>query len=368
MKKTITIMICFSIASLFMTLSCMDENEIPEYNSGIGDQTGYPAPVWEVYLGSYSEPCNVWCVDVNNEYFLASGNNAVRHWFIGFYPQLKRTTGGLSGDVLSAAFVYPNQQYPILVGQEDGYLLRFRWIPIMGGEKRDTLNIKKTGEIPIHAIDVSNSDPQKCLIARYDTVEYWQTVLPKEFEKLKTYTIEQGVESNTYIWSIDFCSGDQYFITGGFDKNVYKWNISVQYSLFHFEDHSLEGLHPPSHKDRVRSVKVASNSSFVLSGGNDGKLKKWDLNGNLICTFNGHSDRPYGFISSITITDDNCTAVTGGDDGEIRVWDVQNNNAFAIAGFHVGGVHSVAILKGASGTNYILSSGADGKVKCWNIP
>ncbi len=98
----------------------------------------------------------------------------------------------------------------------------------------------------------------------------------------------------------------------------------------------------------------------ILTGSEDGTTRLWDLKGDLIQEFKGHTK---GVKSAIFLHDGN-KIFTGSDDGTIRLWDLKGiSNSLVFAG-HTGKVQSVCIftLRGFS----ILTVSEDSTIRLWN--
>ena len=65
------------------------------------------------------------------------------------------------------------------------------------------------------------------------------------------------------------------------------------------------------------SVAFSPNGKNLVSGGNDGKIKLWDLSTKEdICTRNGHS----GSVNALVFSLDGQIIISGGGDNMIKMW------------------------------------------------
>ena len=88
--------------------------------------------------------------------------------------------------------------------------------------------------------------------------------------------------------------------------------IDLQQDNQSMRTHTLTG-----HSDGVKSVLICPDGQTLISGGEDGTIKLWQLQtGELIRTLTGHT---YG-VKSLAICPDGQTLVSGGGDGTIKLW------------------------------------------------
>jgi WD40 repeat protein len=90
------------------------------------------------------------------------------------------------------------------------------------------------------------------------------------------------------------------------------------------------------HDDWINSVAISSDGNRVLTGSYDQTAKLWDLQGNLIGVFKGHS----GKVFSVAFSPDGQKVVTGSSDFTSRLWDL-NGNLLQIFKGHTSAVLSV---------------------------
>ncbi|MHC5775663.1 nSTAND1 domain-containing NTPase [Nostoc sp.] len=115
------------------------------------------------------------------------------------------------------------------------------------------------------------------------------------------------------------------------------------------------------HEDNVSSVAISADGETIVSGGNDGTVRLWNLQGQTLAEpLRGHE----GYVSSVAISADGETIVSGGYDGTVRLWNLQGQTLAEPLRGHEGSVNSVAIS--ADGET-IVSGGNDGTVRLWNL-
>ncbi|WP_390903805.1 nSTAND1 domain-containing NTPase [Trichothermofontia sichuanensis] len=78
----------------------------------------------------------------------------------------------------------------------------------------------------------------------------------------------------------------------------------------------------PGHQDLVAAIAVSPTGDLMVSGSWDGTLRLWDLAGNAIAEpFRGHTD----LITAVTFSADGAFILSASADGSLRLWDRYGN-------------------------------------------
>lgn len=112
------------------------------------------------------------------------------------------------------------------------------------------------------------------------------------------------------------------------------------------------------HTDIVNSVSFSPNGQFVATASRDRTAKLWDLQGNLITTLNGHAD----LVSSVAFSPDGNFLVTGSYDNTAKIWDRQGHELHNLQG-HEGPINTVAVSPDGQ---WIATASDDGTAKVWD--
>ncbi len=150
--------------------------------------------------------------------------------------------------------------------------------------------------------------------------------------------------------SVAISADGQTIVSGGTDGTVRLWNLQ-----------GLPLAEPlRGHEDNVNSVAISADGQTIVSGGGDGTVRLWNRQGlSLAEPLRGHQ----GVVLSVAISADGQTIVSGGGDGTVRLWNCQGLPLAETLRGHQGYVNSVAIS--ADGQT-IVSGGGDGTVRLWN--
>ena len=118
---------------------------------------------------------------------------------------------------------------------------------------------------------------------------------------------------------------------------------------------------PPGHTGVVRSVALSRDGKRVVSGGDDGTLRVWDLE-RMTCekVLEGLRDEP----RVVSLSGNGKRAVSGGVDGTVRVWDLETMTCEKVLEGHKGVVGSTSVSWDGKRA---VSGGVDGTVRVWDL-
>jgi sterol desaturase/sphingolipid hydroxylase (fatty acid hydroxylase superfamily) len=115
----------------------------------------------------------------------------------------------------------------------------------------------------------------------------------------------------------------------------------------------------PGHTNAVLSVAISAAGRRVLSAGEDGTVKVWDvLAGADVLTLKGHSGR----VQNVAFSADGKRIVSGGEDGTVKVWDAATGQEQLSLSGHPSAVFAVTI----SSDGQRIFSACWAAVKVWD--
>lgn len=115
------------------------------------------------------------------------------------------------------------------------------------------------------------------------------------------------------MYSISDLNGKPVFIVGTMGGTIHIWDAAKQKSVVKLQGHATA----------PKVFKYDKINSYLISGGEDTKIKVWDLRTNqrqALSTFKEH----LGIITCLDLSLDSKLLVSGAEDGSIKVWDMQN--------------------------------------------
>ncbi|MCP4042701.1 MAG: protein kinase, partial [Gammaproteobacteria bacterium] len=115
----------------------------------------------------------------------------------------------------------------------------------------------------------------------------------------------------------------------------------------------------PGHDSAVRTVCLNRNSSYALSGGDDGLIKLWATEkGNCIRVLRGH----LGPVTSLCFSNGGNFAFSGSEDHTVKFWDLDKSNCIQTFKGHTAGVTCVSL---SSDQRLAVSGGTDQTLRLW---
>jgi WD40 repeat protein/serine/threonine protein kinase len=153
------------------------------------------------------------------------------------------------------------------------------------------------------------------------------------------------------VQRVMFTSDAKRLISGGDDGTIRTWDIATGKELMKIN----------AHKSWITYIRIHPNGKQIASSSNEETVKLWDLdNGNLIRTFNGHTGR----VTCVDFSPDGNRLVSCSVDSTVRVWDVNTakeillltmpNKKFASVAFSPDGKKLVALtITGTDGNRFI---------------
>jgi hypothetical protein len=147
-------------------------------------------------------------------------------------------------------------------------------------------------------------------------------------------------------------------VSGGEDGTVRLWTLDGKPAAEPFKGHARG----------VRGVAFSPDGKRIVSGGEDGTVRLWTLDGKPAAEpFEGNA----GWIESVAFSPDGTRIVCGGGDGTVRLWTLDGKPAAGPLEGHARGVlghlHGVASVAFSPDGTRIVSGGEDGTVRLSGI-
>jgi WD40 repeat protein len=158
----------------------------------------------------------------------------------------------------------------------------------------------------------------------------------------------KGIRLAEYAYSID--SANKGILNN--IKRIYSDNIF--YTLIAKQEDAFA-----KQEDAIMAVAFSPDSKHILTGSGDGTARLWDIEGNLIKIFIGHS----GYVNSVAFSPDGHSILTGSSDRSARLWDVNGKVIMDFKG-HSMAVNSIAFSPDGK---KILSGSKDRTARLWDL-
>jgi WD40 repeat protein len=214
----------------------------------------------------------------------------------------------------------------------------------------------------VTAITMSR-DPQILVVGSNDeTISLWNQT---------GQLIEQPHAHKIAVEAVAVSLDGQIIASGGYDSLICLWD----------KHGNSIGSPLSGHEKSVTALAFSPNGQYLVSGSSDGTVRLWlTQNRVLHGTFRGHQEAPpvvqltadgrwMSFkggqeknVTSVAFSPDGQYIVSGGYDGTVRIWDLEGNSIGEPLKGHEKVVTSVAF---SSNGQFIFSGSDDGTVRIW---
>ena len=152
------------------------------------------------------------------------------------------------------------------------------------------------------------------------------------------------------VWALQGHPDGRRLISGGNDHKVKIWNLSQG-----------ECLRELSHPEGVYALAIAPDGVTLATGCWDRKIRLWNLDtGELQQTLDGHS----ASVWQVTFDPEGRYLYSSADDNQVRIWDLKSFSLRLCLEGHQNGVHALAL----SPVQPMLASGSwDRSVRLWSL-
>jgi TIR domain-containing protein/WD40 domain-containing protein len=177
------------------------------------------------------------------------------------------------------------------------------------------------------------------------TLKLWSLTSPRPVREFKAHDKE--------IWSVALLPGGRQALSASLDATMKLWDLaSPQQPLRTFP-----------YEARILAVAVTPNGKLAVSAAKD-VLQAWNIaDGAKLHPFEGHK----GEVNTVAIAPNGTQVVSGGDDGSVRLWELSSGrelHKLAGSSGHLGKVFDVAV---SPNSRVALSGGADRTAKLWDL-
>jgi WD40 repeat protein len=161
------------------------------------------------------------------------------------------------------------------------------------------------------------------------------------------------------VSSVSFSPDGQMLVSADASGIIKLWSIQGQ-ELKTITNSNLLSDEANKNPNWIESVKFSPNGKMIAAAGNDKKIKLWDLQGNLLQTFEGHNDKIY----SLDFNPDGQVIASGSADKTIKLWLVKNGKEFRTFKGHTSTIYQISLSPDGQ---TIASGSTDKTIKLWNV-
>lgn len=168
------------------------------------------------------------------------------------------------------------------------------------------------------------------------------------------------------LYGVDFSPDGEKIAAASQDGNVYLWNLAPSQAA---SGEKIDGELVATfggHSESVYDATFSPDGEIVVSASQDGRMKFWNLGGELLATVAG-DDRHSAAVTGVSFTADGKLAVSSSYDGTVKIWQVgeAGREVVLLKTWEFGaGVTGAAINQNG---RMIAASGADGNIKLWDL-
>ncbi len=183
-------------------------------------------------------------------------------------------------------------------------------------------------------------------------------------QNFKMWNKNTGKEINNIIAhqainSIALSQDKEILVTGGLDKTVKIWGLHTQEIR-----KTLTG-----HSEIISEVAISPDQKWIGSAAANtqakkGEIKIWDLEGALIYTLGWDTGGQSDAVHSIDFSPDNRYLVSGGEDGALKIWDLSTGKVWKNL---TEPYTNITKVRFSPNGDFIATASKDQTIKLWNV-
>lgn len=262
---------------------------------------------------------------------------------MGEHLQLITTATG-HGDWVTQLATTPDHPDVLLSSSRDKSMIIWRYDQNADGDKLIAMK-RLRGHGSFVSDCVISSDGQFALSSSWDkTIRLWDLEYGETTRQFKGHTKD--------VLSVAFSADNRQIVSGSRDKTIKLWN-TLGVCKYTIQD--------DSHDHWVSCVRFSpsTNNPVILSCGFDKVVKVWNLsNCKLKTNHMGHT----GYLNTVTVSPDGSLSASGGQDGKLKLWDLSDGKHLYTLSAN-GCINSLVF----SPNRYWLLEAANTTLKIWDL-
>lgn len=146
---------------------------------------------------------------------------------------------------------------------------------------------------------------------------------------------------------------DEVILSGWSDGKIRAFRVDNNSQLWQIDN---------AHKNGVTCIALSSNFKFIVSGGQEGEIRVWEIRSReLVAHLKEHTSK----VTKIIIFEDDIHMLSCSRDKSILCWDMKNQKRISNQTLRMGGINCISVNP-IDKMKY-LSVGQDRKVSFWDI-
>lgn len=152
------------------------------------------------------------------------------------------------------------------------------------------------------------------------------------------------------VTSVKIASNSRFVVSGGDEGELRVWELKTREMAAHLKEHQA----------RITEVRIFPNDMYAISASRDRCLKTWDLRGERRLT--QHREK-HGGINCLAVASNQTSVITGGQERTLTYWDLRMADPVRVVPLDEE-VFSVSI---DPSDRYFATAGSGLKVKLWDL-
>jgi len=260
--------------------------------------------------------------------------------------QLEKFSRGISDSLGLTSLTFSNDGKNIAAGDVLGTVTVWN----ENGAVVYVKDLTQSNEYPVVLVKFSENDSLLFASSYFSNLVFTETMEQKLTSQTSHYS---SFDESGLLHSVAFNPDASWLVTGGEDRRVRIWKTDGSFNQ------AFGG-----HKSEVTFVKFIENKNtqYVVSASVDNVIILWDMDGNIIQKFIGHTDQ----ITSIMLADDAASITTKSLDLTTRKW-MLNEPLKPILRSRQYGTDALLTASFSKEGDTIFTGSKDGKFAFWDL-
>lgn len=166
------------------------------------------------------------------------------------------------------------------------------------------------------------------------------------------YGAKRRCQTRPSAYPLAAAGSEDIIVAGCSDGRLMCWDVAQGQNLWHVDN---------AHKGGVTSVKLSSNVRFVISGGNEGELRVWELKTREMAS---HLKEHQARVNDVKLFPNDQFAISVSRDRCLLTWDLRAEKRLTAHREKHGGINCLAI---ASNQTSVITAGQEKTLTYWDL-